>query len=79
MIHDLKTHPEPFSATRHGQKRFEFRLNDRNFKVADRLRLMEWDPIEQKYTGQVIERCVTCIIEAPMFGIPEGYCVMSLV
>lgn len=78
MIHDLKCHPDPFSATRHGQKRFEFRRNDRNFKVGDLLRLREWDPQTEIYTGQVIERGVGYILHGPEFGIPSGYVCMSI-
>jgi len=33
--HELKTLPDPFEATRQGIKKFEFRKNDRKFRVHD--------------------------------------------
>jgi hypothetical protein len=79
MTHSLKTWPEPFSATIHGQKRFEFRKNDRDFKVGDKLSLHEWDPTKEKYTGRSVVRFVTYILHGPEFGIPTGHVVMSII
>lgn len=78
-IHELKTHPEPFQAVVSGAKRFEFRKDDRTprFEPGDILRLQEFDP-ESGYTGHSRNRIVTYIARGPNFGIPEGYCVMSL-
>lgn len=50
MIHELKTLPEYFEAVRKGDKTFELRENDRDFKVGDYLALNEWDG--EKYTGR---------------------------
>jgi hypothetical protein len=44
VTHVLKTWPEFFQATLNGRKKFELRRNDRDFRVADELRLQEWDP-----------------------------------
>lgn len=74
--HFLKTHPEPFRATETGVKRFEFRRNDRNFVVGDTLVLQEFTP-EQGYSGKEIRRSVDYILHSG-FGLPDGYCIMSL-
>jgi hypothetical protein len=50
--HELKTWPKYFAAVRSGQKRFEIRRNDREFKVGDILVLREFDPEDDAYTGQ---------------------------
>ena len=42
--HELKTWPEFFEQTRNGRKKFEFRRNDRDFRVGDELLLKEWNP-----------------------------------
>jgi len=76
--HDLKCWIDPFNAVASGKKRFEFRLNDRNYKVGDELILREWDPVNKCYTGRpVIRRYITYILTEG-FGLPDGYCIMSL-
>jgi ASC-1-like (ASCH) protein len=41
--HELKILPEYFEAVRSGEKRFELRKNDRNFKVGDWVGLREFN------------------------------------
>lgn len=77
-LHELKTWPEQFRAVIDGKKRHEFRKNDRDFRVGDTLGLREWDPETQRYTGSFWSYTVTWITHGGAFGIPEGYCVMSI-
>lgn len=86
ITHELKCHPEPFQAVKRKDKWFEFRKDDRDYRVGDELRLREWDPAKplgqynpdwHRYTGDECHRVVTYIIREG-FGIPEGYCIMSL-
>ena len=58
-LHELKTWPEYYEAVRDGRKTFEVRVNDRDFQVGDILRLHEWCPEKQEYTGYSIDRKVT--------------------
>ena len=51
QTHELKCWPKLFAQTVAGEKDFEYRRNDRNFKVGDTLKLREWDPEEGKYLG----------------------------
>ena len=77
--HELKTWPEPFTALREGLKHHETRMDDgRGFKVGDHLRLREWHPLENCYTGREEWRWVTYISRGPDWGIPEGMVVMSV-
>lgn len=76
-IHSLKTWPEQFSAVVSGAKRFEYRKNDRGFKVGDALILLEYVPSEDVLTRNAVTVRVTYIAENA-FGIPDGYCVMSI-
>jgi hypothetical protein len=78
MTHELKTWPKFFAEVFIRTKKFEVRLNDRDFKVGDTLILKEWDPIAKAYTGEELVRRVTFILEGGQFGVEEGYVVMSI-
>ena len=79
--HILKTWPEPFAAVLSGAKRFEFRQNDRNFAVGDILHLREFVPYTPNaasgITGRELITPVTYILTNG-FGLPHGYCILSL-
>lgn len=76
--HQLKTRPEYFDAVLASKKRFEVRRADRDFKVGDELILMEWDPDKEAYTGRTLTKRVTYILKGGLFGIQDGFVVMSL-
>lgn len=78
QVHSLKTHPDPFRAVRERLKYFEFRRDDRGFEVMDGLMLKEWDPFTGAFTGQEEFRMITYIARGPAYGIPEGFCVLSI-
>ena len=84
--HDLKCHSEPFEGILSGKKTHEVRVNDRNFKVGDILRLREWIPITGtysslatgRYTGRECRVEVTYITWAGTYGLSTSTCVMSV-
>lgn len=78
MIHELKCWPEPFAAIASGRKTFEWRKADRPFGVGDGLVLREWCPFAKRYMGGVIHTSITYVLRGPDFGVPHGYCVLSL-
>jgi len=75
-IHALKCWSEPFNEILSGKKKFEYRLNDRNYEVGDELVLREWN-IGTGYTGREVTRKVTSILIAG-FELPVGFCIMSI-
>jgi ParB family chromosome partitioning protein len=77
--HDLKTWPNPFSAVWTKQRHHEIRINDRDYKVGDVLKLREWCPLERVYSGRVICALVTYISRGGEWGLPSVLCVMSFV
>lgn len=77
--HYLKTWPGPLTAMVSGLKTFEFRRNDRNFQIGDTLQCAGWDPTHECHTGEIRTFRVTYILHGGQFGVPEGYCVMSIV
>ncbi len=76
--HELKTWPPAFSAILDGQKTHEVRVNDRHFQVGDNLRLREWNPETECYTGRYIVAAITYITEGGTFGLPPELIVMSI-
>lgn len=75
--HELKTHPPYFQAVWSGDKQFEIRVNDRNFKVGDTILLREYDPETNEYLGRAIKVWVTYLAQG-VFGLPPDVCVMSI-
>lgn len=63
--HDLKIYPRHFDAVKSGQKKAEFRVDDRGFKVGDALRLREWNC--EDYTGREIGVVVTDVTDVTEF------------
>ncbi len=76
--HELKTWPPYYDAIVEGKKKFEYRKNDRDFKLGDMLLLQEWNPDRREYTGEQILAEVTYILYGPDWGLPADMCIMSI-
>ena len=77
-IHYLKTYIEFFQAIKRGEKNFELRKNDRDYKVGDFLVLMEYDPAIGFTKSDDIWLKVTYILDKQPY-VPKGYICMSTV
>ena len=75
--HDLKCWPEPFAAIANGRKAFEWRRDDRDFQLGDVLRLREWRPDSENYTGAEALCGVTYVLRG-RFGVPDGFVVLGI-
>jgi len=78
QTHDLKCWPEVFSAFLSGEKTAEFRRDDRGFAVGDTLLQREYSPATDSYSGRTLKLMVTHKVPGGQFGIPEGFCVLSV-
>lgn len=76
MIHALKTEPEFFDAVIHGDKTFEVRENDRDFRVGDYLALNELDDTRTEYTGRSVLLYVSYVLKDERFC-KSGYAVIG--
>lgn len=88
QVHELKTWPKHFFAVWQGLKRFEMRVNDRDFKLGDMLHLREWEPSLMygvngggEYTGRSCLAKVLYILsefeEQPEF-VADNWVIMSI-
>lgn len=86
-IHELRCDPQPFGEILAQKKKFELRKNDRMFNEGDLLHLRETvlsraelDHIGGKveYTGREIVASVLSVLHGPVYGIAEGWVVMSI-
>ncbi len=73
MTHVLETAPAMWLAVRDGVKTAEFRRDDRGFEVGDTLDLRFITE-----GGASLRRRVTHVVRGPIFGIPEGFAMLSL-
>ena len=75
MVHELKIAPNYFEKVVSKEKSFEVRYNDRNFRVGDILKLMEYT--EGSYTGRSVYTEVTYILQ-DFKGLQPNYVVLSI-
>ncbi len=79
QTHELKTWPEYWEAVKSGEKTFEVRKHDRNYKVGDWLFLACYNPKTEKYEGRGMIKCeVTYLLPGGSFGVEKGFCVMGI-
>lgn len=86
MTHTLNTDHEVFDATTKGLKTYEIRKDDRGYKVGDELWLKETvatgaemaDGAPLEYTGRVMAVEVTHILRGPIYGLVDGWVIMSI-
>ena len=74
--HYLKTINPYFRAVESGDKTFEFRLNDRDYRVGDTLHLQEFSPTDD-YSGREIYVEVTYLLDDQAFC-KDGYVIMGI-
>ena len=78
MYHALKCWPQYFTPMEAGQKTFELRKDDRGFCVHDTLRIREWNPDTERYTGREVMKEITYILEGPLMGLDAGWVILGL-
>lgn len=62
VTHELKILPKYYEQVKNGRKTFEFRRNDRNYKVGDIVILREWLINGHFYSGRQVKREITYIL-----------------
>lgn len=75
--HKLKTVSPYFEELWGRNKRFECRLNDRDFKSGDVVHLMEYDTASCTHSGRVVSATISYLL-SEFDGLKEGYVVFGL-
>lgn len=78
MLHKLKILPEFYEQVINGNKTFELRKNDRNFKHGDTVRLQEWNPETKQYTTRYAKCLIRYCLYGGRYGLQEGYVILSI-
>jgi Domain of unknown function (DUF3850) len=83
--HAVKSWPHLFEATLKGVKTHDLRrADDREYRVGDILRLQEFDPETQRYTGRELRVRITYITSAQFpcalsdSSLDPAYCILSI-
>ena len=77
MCHEIKILPPYYAAVVSGKKKFELRINDRDYKVGDTFVLREWDP-KIGYTSRIFEGCISYVMkDCPQWGLMDGYVIFG--
>ena len=77
MLHDLKIKPEYLEAIISGEKTFEIRKNDRDYKVKDTLHLFGFE--DDFYSGETYLATVSYIFHGTgEYGLAKGYVILGL-
>jgi hypothetical protein len=75
--HYLKIETEYYQAVERGDKTFELRKNDRDFKVYDIVHLQE--TVKGSHTGRELPgKRVKYILYGGKYGLADGYCILQL-
>ena len=74
--HYLKCETEYYQAVEKGLKKFEVRINDRNYQVGDIVHLEE--TVKQVKTGRVIPRLeIRYIFKGGKYGLSDDYVIFN--
>ena len=75
-IHDVKLSLLHFNDVESGEKKFEFRINDRDYRVGDTILFREfWDG---DYTGRTTKKNIVYFSAPNVVGFPFGFCILGI-
>lgn len=85
VAHELKCWPEFFTAILNGEKKHDLRRSDdREFRVGELVRLREYDPVTQSYSGREQTVEITYITDDDLpcafssVALHPNFCILSI-
>ena len=77
MEHELKIFPQYLQEVWDESKTFELRKDDKDSKIGDTLRLLEFD--RGTYTGRECNRTILYILkDADQYGLKESFVILAM-
>ena len=77
MVHELKILPQYFEEVKNGNKTFELRKDNRDYKVGDTLRLLETE--NEQYTGRECNKTIVYILkDVEKYGLMKGFVILAM-
>lgn len=76
-FHFLKLVEPHYTNVAYGEKTFEVRKNDRDYRVGDYIEFRSYDPITQEYTGEAIIKRIRYLLDDPEY-VKEGFVILGL-
>ena len=77
-MHILKTINPYFNDVSNGLKDFEIRINDRNFKVGDTIKLVEYEPYNTSINPRYLIKKIKYILNGGMYGLEANYVIIGM-
>ena len=79
MTHELKILPKYFQEVWDGNKTFELRKDDRDYKIGDQLRLLEYSHFLDEYSGRECNRTIIYILKnCEEYGLKDGFVILGI-
>ena len=76
MVHELKILPEYAALALQGYKPWELRLNDRDYKVGDKIIFTAEDHQQKEIT--IFERLITYVFQGGQYGLDKDHVILTL-
>lgn len=77
-VYEFKSPPEDFDAIARGDRKHDLQPDHHGFRVGDYMRLREWDPRSETYTGRNVLCKITHVADACMTCAPAPGVILSL-
>lgn len=75
--HELKTIQPYFDRVWNGDKTFEVRKNDRDFQSGDEVKLMEYNPNDNTYSGRIVYATIGYVLNG-FDALKDGFVCFSI-
>ena len=77
-LHELKIKEDYFNAILRGEKTFELRKNDRDYKVGDLIHFIKTDGLEYFGHSRDVYRITYVLKDVPEYGLDKDYCILGI-